>query len=60
MNHFTPMPLIKITEGIPPDELGMLIVPRLWPGATGVKVAVISHVAPTAKGDEEVQLSVSE
>jgi hypothetical protein len=29
MNHFTPMPLIKITEGIPLDELGMLIVPGL-------------------------------
>lgn len=54
------MPLIKITDGTRLDELDILSVPGLWPGAAGVKVTVISHVAPTVKGDEDLQLSFSE
>ena len=60
MHYFTPIPLINITEGTLLDELSMLSVPGLWPGAAGLKVTVISQVASSAKGDEEMQLSVAE
>jgi hypothetical protein len=58
-SYFTPTPISKSSDGRLLDESGMLRVPGNRPSAPGVKVTVIRQLASKAKGDKELQLSVS-
>jgi hypothetical protein len=55
-----PVPLSGIASGTISMLSGMLTAPVRLPAAAGANVTLIVHRPPTAIGDEDAQLSVSE
>jgi hypothetical protein len=55
-----PVPLSEIASGTISMLSGTLTAPARLPAAAGVKVTLIVHMPPTAIGDDDAQLSVSE